>query len=401
MKKKTDYHYLMVIIAGCGMIGVTLGVAGNLAGLFFNDIAREFNVGRGTVALTATIYNFAQAVVGMLAPNIVRRIGFRLMALIGSVVIIGTTVLISMVHSITPMLLLNVLRGFAAGCIGMVIVNITINYWFHKNNSLITSIAMSFSGVIGALLSPFLSGYIAANGWRSGYLLISGIMALLLLPAVLFPISLRPENLNLKPYGEGERGSAVSSEEKAGAISPVLFSMILVYTLAAPCATSISQHYTGISDSYGLASLGALMVSATMITNTVGKLLFGAVSDKLGGRITTSSYVVAVIGALILLTTSRSSGLLMASAALIGLSYSLGTVATSSMVREIFGAANYSRIYPKLSFSITASSSVFTTLIGSVYDLTGSYRIILLAMAVFYAIALTAIQLLYKKKSAH
>ena len=176
--------------------------------------------------------------------------------------------------------------------------------------------------------------------------------------------------------------------------------LLLCYTLMVPCATALSQHYLGISDSYGVASAGAIMVSATMITNTGGKLLYGILSDKLGSRLTASVYIVAITCALLMMATVRDYTLLLVAAALIGLSYSMGTVASSSIVREVFGPENYSKVYPKLSFCITLSSSSFTTLIGSAYDITGSYQFILLAMAVLELCALLIIQLVFKK-AAH
>ena len=391
---------MMVVVTGCGMIAVTLGLAGNLAGLFFNDIAAEFQVGRGTVALTSTIYSICSAVVGMFAPTVVRRIGLRKTALIGSVIMVSTTVALSFVHSIFMMMLLNIIRGFSAGFIGMVTVNITINYWFHKNNSLMTSIAMSFSGIVGAILSPIVSQFITDHGWRNGYLLIAGIMVIMLLPSILLPISLKPETLHLAPYGESAQQTKTVSQAPAREIDQKAFMLLLCYTLMVPCATALSQHYLGISDSYGVAQAGAIMVSATMITNTGGKLLYGILSDKLGSRLTTSAYIVAITSALLMMATVRDYTLLLIAAALIGLSYSMGTVASSSIVREVFGPENYSKVYPKLSFCITLSSSSFTTLIGSAYDITGSYQFILLAMAALELCALLIIQLVFKK-AAH
>ena len=401
MKKSIDYHYLMVIIAGCGLIGVTLGLANNLAGLFFNPIASEFNIGRGTVALSVTIYSLTMATVGMFSPRIVRRIGLKKVALIGTVIMVATTALSSTVHSIIPLLALNLLKGVAGGFVGMVTVNITINYWFHKNNSLATSIAMCFSGILGALVSPYISSFIAAYGWRKGYLLVAAMIAVLMLPSVLFPIALKPENVNMAPYGEDpNRTDKKETVAEAAVIPAVLFAMMVVYALTAPSATALPQHFTGLADSYGIAAAGALMVSATMLTNTFGKLIFGVLSDKIGCRITSSMYTLLVAVSLIILACTRNQTLLLAGALLVGLSYSMGTVATSAMVREVFGTANYSKVYPKLSFCITLSNSLFTTLVGTVYDITGSYLIILLILCAFALTACTVINLVYTRKAA-
>ena len=397
MKQKTDYHYTLIVVAGCGLIAITLGLANNLAGLFFNDIASEFNVGRGTVAFSVTAYSICSSIVGMLSPGIVRRLDFRRTALIGATVMIGATVAISMVNNITTLILFNILRGFAGGLMGMVTVNIAINYWFHKNNALMTSIVMSFSGIVGALLSPVLSSFIAVNGWRKGYLLVAAIMTVLSLPAVLLPISLRPKKLGLPPYGEDGNAIKKTEASEAKPIDPKLFVLLMIYTLMVPCATALSQHYIGISDSYGLAKAGAIMVSVTMVANTAGKLLYGLLSDKLGARLTSTIYITLIIIGLTLLVTIHQLPVMLVCAALVGLSYSMGTVATSSIVREVFGPANYSKTYPRLSFCITMSNSLFTTIIGSVYDIFGSYQIILIIMAIMEVVALAVVQIVFGK----
>lgn len=402
MKKKTDFRYILIVITGCGMIGVTLGVIGNAAGQFFLPIANEFGVGRGTVAFTTTIYSLAQAVSGLYAPHYIRHTGLKKTALAGFILLISTTCALSLCNSVLPMIILNIIRGLTAGFVGTVTVNVMLNYWFHKNSSLTTSIAMAFSGVVGAVLSPLLASFIAAHGWRAGYLLTAGAMVILLLPSLVFPVSLRPQDLGLQPYGyekpaEGQKSTGTAA---AAAVPTAMFIMMLIYSVTAPSATSLPQHFTGISDSYGLGQIGAMMVSVALITNTCGKLFLGVLISKLGSRRAISLYAAITVASVILLIIGRTVPLLLLAAAMVGIAYSMGTVATSSMVRDLFGPENYSKVYPKLFFGITMSNSMFTTLVGTIYDMTGSYLIILIIITALSVIALTLINVLYSRKTA-
>ena len=396
MKERFDRHYLMVIIACCGMIGVTLGVANNLGGLFFNPIASELAIGRGTVAFTITMYSLSQAIVGLYAPSIIRHTGLKKTALLGSAVMISATVLLARVSHIIPMIILNVFRGMASGFIGTVTVNIMINYWFHKNSSLITSIAMGFSGIVGAIMSPILSNFITVSGWRSGYLLTAVLIAVLLLPVMVFPIGLRPQDVGMKPYGyQKEAGAREVDNAPARHINSLLFIVMMLYTVCAPSPTSLPQHYVGITETYGMSGLGPLMVSATLITNTGGKLLMGLLIDRFGARKSVSAYALGICIAIALIAVGRNVPVLMAGALLLGLAYSMGTVATSSMVRDLFGPENYSKVYPRLFFGITISSSTFTTLVGAMYDFTGSYTMIIITLGIMSLIAFLLVNFLY------
>lgn len=77
MKKESNRIYWLVVIAGCGLIGSCLGLGVNVAGLFFNSVAADFGVGRGTVAASLTIYNLVHAFAGMLAAKVMMRCGFK------------------------------------------------------------------------------------------------------------------------------------------------------------------------------------------------------------------------------------------------------------------------------------------------------------------------------------
>ena len=173
MKENKNYIYWLVVIAGCGMIGTCLGLGVNVAGLFFSPIAKDFNVGRGSVSATLMVYNLIQAFTGLAAPASLRRFGLKKMVIYGTVIQAVTTFLLSVSPNVLVLMILNGIRGFASGLIGTVTVTVMINYWFNKNNGLMTSIAMGFSGLAAALLSPILSGIIANAGWRTGYMVLA------------------------------------------------------------------------------------------------------------------------------------------------------------------------------------------------------------------------------------
>ena len=403
MNKKIKKEYWMVVLAGCGLIGTALGMGVNLAGLFFTAIASDLGIGRGTVALNLTIYNLVMAFTGMIAPRYVRRFGIKKMVLFGTILQVGATFLLSLCPNVGYLYALNVLRGFSAGLIGMVTVTIMINYWFSKNNALMTSICMGFSGLVSALLSTTISSVISTGGWRKGYVVVALLSAIFNLPALLLPIALKPQMKQLLPFGDDgiipearaaekqESSSRESRKEQTktieaakSSVPPIAilpFFLMLVYAFFNSGVSSLSQHFTGISESYGVATTGALMVSACMVTNTGGKVLLGALIDRFGARRSISVFSCCVVAAGLVLAFTRNSTVMITAAAFYGLAYAVATVALAMLTREIFGSANYSRVYPKMTLASSLGTASFTPIAGFIFDLTGSYTPVILLLA--------------------
>ena len=366
-------RYWMIVAAGCGLIGTCLGLGINISGLFFSAIADEFQTGMAEVSASLTIYNLVHAFVGMSAPFFLKRFRLKKMLAAGTVLQFISTFLLSKANGLPALWLLNALRGTAAGMIGTVTVTMIINYWFNQNNALMTSIAMCFSGLAGALLSPLISGIIAGSGWRVAYQVTALLVLVFNLPAILLPITLKPEEAGMKPYGEKQKNVIAEPSEKGTKISAGLFALVILFGITSSAVTAFPPHFAGLAESYQLATAGALMVSAGMITNSFGKILIGRLIDhynlKFSIRLFTAGVLLGAFGLLL----GRNDIVLILSSALYGLAYGISMVALVSLTRELFGTAQYSRVYPKAALASTLSNAIFTTVAGGVYDRYSSY----------------------------
>ncbi len=87
-----------------------------------------------------------------------------------------------------------------------------------------------------------------------------------------------------------------------------------------------------------------------------------------------------------------------AGAALIGCAYSLGSVGTVMIVKDLFGDGNYGKVYPKITLFTTLSNSVATALIGFLDDSTGSYTAGLLSVSVLALLSIVLLIACYSHK---
>ena len=379
----------MVLVAMCGLIATALGMLTNVAGLFFTPIADDFGIGRGSVSLGLTICNLVFAVGGLFTMRIVTAGRFRLTLLAGTVATAGATAALALSHGVVMLYVLNAVRGFAAGVLGIVLVTTVINNWFHRNSGLITSIAMGCSGLVGAALSPVLSAVIQSAGWRVGYLVCAALILLFNLPAVLLPIALRPEDVSLKPLGETEAASGTNAAT-ASLVQPVLFGLALGYAVLASLLSAFPQHFPGLADAYALpASVGSAALSVCLVANTGGKLLCGALADRFGARRTLLLLGGLVAASVALMLAVHAGGALLIGAALLGFSYALATVGLVVFTKDVFGLENYGRVYPKLTLGTTVSNALGSSLVGFMFDASGAYTGAL-AMLLTAALAMLA-----------
>lgn len=385
---KISGRYLIVLAAMCGLIASGVGLVTNVAGIFFDPVAAELGIGKGQVSLTLTICNICFALGGMLAPRFMQAKNPKPLLVIATAALAASTAALSLAQSILVIYALCVVRGLAAGIVGMVFATSVLNNWFHDGIGLVTSIAFGCSGIVGAVFSPVLSGVIASSGWRTAYLVMAGLMVAFNLPAILFLPSVTPEGCGMRALG-AEKGTGSVKDKKAdqaaqtpaGPIGLLPFILVLGYAILCSGLTALPQHFPGMAESFGLGAVGATMLSFCMIANTGGKVLLGALVDKLGARISILAYSALIMVSVVLMLLMHSGGALIAAAALFGLCYALGTVGISLTAREVFGPSNYTRVYPTFSLGGNIANAAFSSIIGFMYDFSGGYTLTLYVMA--------------------
>ena len=402
---KISGRHLLVVVAMCGLLASGVGLVTNVAGLFFTPVSEEFGVLRGQVSLMLTITNISFAIGGMVAPRLLTERTLKPLLIGATAVNAAATVAFSFCPGIVPMYVLCVVRGFAAGMIGFVFVTSVINRWFVTNVALASSIAMACSGLAGALFSPVVNGIIGGAGWRMGYVAIAAFTVLLNLPAILLLPSLDPKTAGLEALGAGSEEAAQKTAASPTAAAAVPVSMVLLgavigYAVLATAVTAIPQFFPGMAESYGLgAALGASMLSASMVANSLGKIVLGALIDRLGTRISTLIYAVVVAASLVLLLIVRSPQLLVVAAAMCGLCYSLGTVAITMLTRDAFGVANYDKTYPTISLAGNFANAIFSSVVGFMYDFSGGYVVPIIVLLACLAAAVAAMLYVYAHRA--
>lgn len=387
MKNKS---HLFVLVVCCCIVAASIGMLTNSAGVFFTPIAEDLGVGKGAVSMSLTLANIAYAFGGLMTVKVIHENNFKKMVFLFGIVYAISTALLSIAQSVFLLYVFSLIRGVSTGIAGMVLVTILINNHYKEGVGFATSIALGFSGIAGALLSLVFSWMIGIAGWRLTYV-VEGILAFFLyLPCIVGPVSL---NNRIKEDAVESKDTTAST---TGVAPLPIFVLVCAYTFLVASVTALPQHFPSLAST---AAVGSLMVSVTMVMNTAGKIILGALSDKIGAEKALEGYGVLVVIGLIVLVSFKSHPIFsIVGAVLVGLVYAMAAVGAVLLSHNLF-RESYNAYYPKVSLVGTISNALFTTAVGFVYDIANSYDPALWLAALFAIIAIGTLVYANKIKS--
>ncbi len=386
-----------IIVAVCaGLMAASVGLNLNTSGVFYSPVSNDLNILRGTFALHMTLFTLMQGICSFVIPTILKKIKFKSLIIISVIICALSTLAMGLVSTIPLFYVLGIIRGISSAMFSTVTLSTIINNWFKKSHGLALSIVFSASGLGGAVGSIILSNVITAGGWRMGYFVNALLIAILCLPAILYPFSLSPEKEGLLPYGLSEEPHPTmiieEDEEKSkfNFINLSLFALIILGILVS-FTSSIAQHFPGYAETINLANAGSLMVSAGMIGNITFKVIIGILSDKIGAVKASIIMMCLTIAGLVTVLLGQNTLMLVVGAFIFGSCYSVGAVAASLLVVEFFGLKYYDTVYPVVNFINNAGAAVSLSIIGFIYDLFNSYKIAIILCIVMLIISIASL----------
>ena len=200
MKNKSYKHWLIVFFMCC-LSASSIGLCTNSIGVFYTPVSESLNVLRGTFALHATLSTLFTAMTSLFMPKLMKKYNYKILLLIGVLLASISTFLMAYSRSILLFYILGILRGIGIGTYSMVPLTMIISHWFDEKHGIATSIALSFSGLSGAVFSPLLAYWILQYGWETTYMIMALCIIILTIPPLIFPWTVKPQDSNLLPYG--------------------------------------------------------------------------------------------------------------------------------------------------------------------------------------------------------
>ncbi len=401
---KSRYHWVIVAVVLLEMM-VFGGVLNNLSGLFVVPVTQSLGITRTAFAAANCMRGVGAILSSLFAMVVIKRIGYR--------------------KSVTACLMICAL-GMAAmattsGVFGLYIGYLTtgicesfcltvgatqlISRWFHRHRGTILGLVSSATGFGGSLFTILLSQVMLQADWRWSY----GVCCISLMAVsiiLLVTVRDRPEIIGLAPLGFGQ---IPAKKKKApedywygysiGKIRRMSCFYILIITTFISCMCSslgIPMIIPYLQEAGIDSTQAAGAYSVMLLVLSGAKFLCGVISDRLGARWANSICVVACgIGAAMFLWVT---GVAQAYAAAIV--YALGlpitTITISVLVPNLFGYNSSSAILGPC-YAVAAVAYLIGTFCSNwIYDLTGSYKMVLWLIIACAAVSMVLYLLVYK-----
>jgi MFS family permease len=380
------YGWWVVLACAVGLfLGPPVGVFS--FPVFLKPLMQEFHAGRAAVSLGFTLQLMAVAVSAPLAGWLVDRYGSRRVILLATATF-GSVLVLNKAFStnIWQLYFFYIALGLVGNGVGPIPYGSVVSHWFDRRRGLALGLMMIGIGSGAMILPWFAQRLIARFGWRSAYAILGGAVLLIAIPVLASLLKERPQDLGLLPDGAPPKNCMAGSETAAQGLSAhdawhsgTFWILVCAFFLVSASVQGCLVHTTAMLSDRGItaqtAALGSSLVGAAVLLGRVGT---GYLLDRLF-----APHLAAVffggsalgIGLLWLGTTPVA----FAGGFLVGLGLGAEVDLIAYLVSRYFGLRAFGSVYSSAFAAFALAGALGPLIMGAGFDLTGSYRVPLMA----------------------
>jgi MFS family permease len=292
------YGWVIVAISTLALV-ISNGLAIGGIPVFYKPVQEEL-IALGTANVQtvdrvtgdgASLTFLLAGIFSLIVSLLIGRFRLKTLMVAGCFVLGGGLAIYSAATSPWHIYLSHSLLGLSLGLVGVTIQTVLIANWFRQRRGLAMGIVLTGTSFGGMLIALAGRPLIQTHGWRTALLILSGIVWLVLLPAILFFVKDRV------PEIDGDYDGGRHPESRAGSTSRLGFTIgeaiktrhfwLLSLCAAAifyPIFTVLQQFILHIQKSPSIAvdaATASLAQSVLLATSIGGKFIFGWLSDRL------------------------------------------------------------------------------------------------------------------------
>lgn len=271
------------------------------------------------------------------------------------------------------------LSGFSYGLGSMIPVSILMNRWFVRRKALALSICASGSSIATILLPPITTAMVEGLSMETAFR-IESIAIFILTGAILLVLRSSPAEMGLEPYGgrpEVPDQTAPKKAERSFALTPQMWALMAAVSLfMGALANPGFSHLTVLFTSEGFDSaVVAAIMSGTGVMTTLGKILYGAVTDRVGGCRSSLLFGGLLLGGHLLccLAFLQSIPLCLATVLLLGVGYPIATIGPSVWAGDMCSQDHYPKTLRRFQVIYAGGALAFSSVPGILADHLGGY----------------------------
>jgi MFS family permease len=267
----------------------------------------------------------------------------------------------------------------------------TASRWFLANRGLAIGVVVAGIGMGTVVMSPLARYLIATYEWSSSYIIIGLLAWIIIIPGALL-LRRSPEESGLLPLGKAEamagaeenvntvkKGASLSSERAGFSLKEavhtrafwILLAIIIFWSV---CVQMIMIHIYPHATDLGITeAVAANFLVVIGFSSIIGRLAMGAVSDRLGGKLTLGLCLVLQALAMFWLLRATDIWMLHLFAAAFGFAYGGCVPLLPVIAGEFYELKSIGAIVGVQMLGVAVGGAIGPVLGGRVWDVTGSY----------------------------
>jgi len=391
VKEKGSFNFRWIIVAISFInLALTYAVFHSFS-VFFVALIKEFGWSHSIASGAFALFIIILSLIGPFVGIMIDRFDPKKVFLLGSFFLGTGLALCSWVHSLWQFyLFFGVFTAVGVGATGWVPSITMIQYWFKEKRGLAVGIISSGVGIGIFICIPLIQHLIDEVGWRTTYRTMAFFIPLIIITmAILFlkkpPKTMAPNPVEKEIIRTTMRDPLVVDKEWASqswtigqAITKRQFWLLSFSVFSSFfIIQSILTHQVAFFVEQGLEALFAsYIVGIVGIVSIGGKILWGALSDKMGREVIYSIGNILLIGGIALLVAFSifpSPYLPYFYGVFFGLGYSVSVALYPLITADFFEGHAYGSIFGTIQLLSGLGAASGAWFAGFLYDQMGSY----------------------------
>lgn len=398
-------HYGWLVCLGCALLlFCTSGLCVNAFTIYQPYILSQNHFTNAQTSSIITVRSLFAFGAMFLSGHYYRRLSLRTgMSLAGMLTALGFC-LFGLARTYFLYCLAAAIIGLAYGLGTMIPIAIVLEHWFIQKRTLAVSLCSAITGISTLGFPSLLTWLIETYSLQTTFLaegcfiaVLSGITWLL--------VRDHPREKNMTAYGAGSLAEAAKPLQRNRSMDRKAWILLIPMLLLIGAMTNVGySHLAVLSTSQGFGShITALAITVSGIMMTLGKCIFGWVSEKLG--IYTANWIfggILTAGMILCCITGSNPVLLFAAMCAYGTGLAMTTVGLTAWAGELSSPDQYDNTVRRFQMGYAAGSMLFSTLPGILADLFGgSYVPAYLFFTLCTLYVIFAIQWSLRKAAIH